>query len=49
MAQNILIEKTFGYLSKIDLSALRGKRETREDREKKSLQPFLPGLPNQDD
>src|SRR5215207_6311556 len=45
MAQSLFIEKTFGYLSKIHLSSLRGKSETRKNRAKKSHQPFLPGVP----
>src|SRR5215216_4270417 len=46
MAQSIFIKKTFGYLSKIDLSSLWGKSETRKNRQTEPVQPFLPCLPN---
>src|SRR5215213_6297141 len=47
MAQSIFIKETPGDLSKIHLPALRCKRETRKNREAKSDQPFLPGLPEE--
>jgi len=48
MAQSIFIKKAFGHLSKIHLSPLWSKGETGKNREKKSDQPFLPCLPDEE-